>query len=141
MPPPRRQAAPKSESKAGLVVALIFFILMTIVLGVVAYMGFDGQKKFEDAAATATGEKNKAMDAEREQRAKYLAYVHVTGAAGAPTGDSLGGLAGNPAFSKEIGEILKTFAPYGVKWDPQSKTDQPQESIPDARRCSRKRPR
>ena len=42
MPPPRRQAsAPKAESKSGLVVALVFFILMTIVFAVVAYMGFE----------------------------------------------------------------------------------------------------
>lgn len=41
------------ESKIGLIITLVFFIIATLALGVATYMGFDGQKKLEEAKATA----------------------------------------------------------------------------------------
>ena len=64
--PPRRQSAPKGESRTGLVVALVFFILATITLGVVAYMGFDGQKELETKASAAAEDAKKANETANE---------------------------------------------------------------------------
>jgi len=129
MPPPRRQSsAPKTESKAGLVVALIFFILMTIVLGVVAYMGFDGQKELEGKAAEAKKAEEKERAAANDAGAKWLAAKIMMGREAAPQGaDALGALNSNAAFRAELAEINRFFAALSVGWDP--KTDVPPESL------------
>jgi hypothetical protein len=56
-------AAKGGESKQGLVVTLVFFILVSIILGVLTYMGFDGQGALLEAKKKAEdGEKNAKED-------------------------------------------------------------------------------
>lgn len=47
------------ESKQGLIITLIFFILATIILGVTTYLGFDGQGVLKQQADAANDEKAK----------------------------------------------------------------------------------
>jgi hypothetical protein len=64
-------AAKGGESKNGLVVTLVFFILLTIILGVLTYTGFTGQTALEE-------DKKKAAEAEKtakEDRDWYKAQA------------------------------------------------------------------
>src|SRR5438105_633164 len=120
--PPRRQAAPKQESKTGLVVGLVFFILLSIILGAMTYVGFDGQKDLEGMAATATKERDDARKEADGERARLMAYRIMMGPADkAPAGQDLGALNSNDAFRAQLRQILDSFATVGVSWDP--KTD------------------
>jgi hypothetical protein len=51
-------AAKGSDSKQVLIIALVVFVLLSIVLGITTYLGFDGQKKLEDEKKTASNEKS-----------------------------------------------------------------------------------
>src|SRR6266849_5709099 len=72
------KAAKSSESKQGLIITLVFSILFNIGLGVFVYLGYAGQKEFDDKAKKAEEDK-KSIDADREwQKAQNLilkAYV------------------------------------------------------------------
>src|SRR5437660_1157592 len=61
----------KGESKRGLVVTLVFFILSTIGAGVAAYYGFQDQEK-KDAAVKKAQEKEKIANEERDFLRVYL---------------------------------------------------------------------
>lgn len=54
-----RGGAGGGESKQGLIITLIFFILATIILGVTTYLGFDGQGELKKEADAAKAEKAK----------------------------------------------------------------------------------
>ena len=54
MPPRRQPPAAPSESKAGLVIALVFFILTTLTAGVMAYLFYGNSEKM-------IAEKDKAL--------------------------------------------------------------------------------
>src|SRR5262245_2389390 len=118
--PPRRQSAPKPESKTGLVIALVFFILMPITLGAMTYVGFDGQKELENKAATATKERDDARKDADIARAKLLANRIMMGVEEAPKGENLGALNSNSAFREELAQINKFFAGLGVNFDPKT---------------------
>lgn len=62
MPP---KARPKGESKQGLIITLVFFILATIILGVATYFGFSEQEKYDKAAKEA-GDKLKVAEKSRD---------------------------------------------------------------------------
>src|SRR5262249_31618 len=125
--PPRRQSAPKPESKTGLVIALVFFILMTITLGAMTYVGFDGQKELEAKAATATKEKDDTKKDADIAGAQLLANRIMMGTQKGPQGEELGALNSNPAFRDELTQINKFFGTVGVTFDP--KTGQEPESV------------
>lgn len=125
--PPRRPSAPQPESKTGLVVALVFFVLLSITLGVTTYLGFDGQKELEQKASSAAQDKKKADDAAAEARAQRLACRIMMGIDPAPRAEDLGAVNSNPAFQAELAAINAQFSSVGVGWDP--KTAAPPESI------------
>ncbi|HEY2785537.1 MAG TPA: hypothetical protein VGJ05_11245 [Fimbriiglobus sp.] len=50
-----------SESKTPLIVALVFFVLATVILGVTTYLGFNGEGEAKTAAETAKKEKDEAV--------------------------------------------------------------------------------
>jgi hypothetical protein len=125
--PPRRPSAPPAESKTGLVVALVFFVLLSIVLGVTTYLGFDGQKELEQKASTAAQDAKKANDLAAEARAQRLACRIMMGIDPAPRADEFGAVNSNPAFQTELAAINAQFGSVGVNWDP--KTGTPPESI------------
>jgi hypothetical protein len=65
-----------SESKTPLVVALVFFVLATLILGVTTYLGFSGEGEAKDAAKTADAEKAKAVQ-DKEKAQEALAMYRV----------------------------------------------------------------
>lgn len=75
--PPRKQKQ-QPESKTGLVVALVFFILTTLGLGYGTYIGFQGQEG-KDAAVKDAQNKLRGMETERDwyrfQAMMFRAYM------------------------------------------------------------------
>jgi hypothetical protein len=61
--------AVKSETKVGLVVALVFFILTTIALGVTTYAGFSGQEEPREEA-----KKAKASEKDEKEQREYWQF-------------------------------------------------------------------
>jgi hypothetical protein len=51
------------ESKQGLIIALVFFVLISIGLGVATFYGFDGQERLRDAASKEKKEADQAKKA------------------------------------------------------------------------------
>lgn len=75
-----QSSAPPSESKTPLVVALVFFILATLVLGVLTYLGYGDAKIANEAAAKAAQEKSTvqtALDKEKEKTALYRVAIGI----------------------------------------------------------------
>jgi hypothetical protein len=75
-----QSSAPPSESKTPLVVALVFFILATLVLGVLTYLGYGDAKIANEAAAKAGQEKatvQTALDKEKEKTALYRVAIGI----------------------------------------------------------------
>jgi hypothetical protein len=74
--PPRSKS--QGESKQGLIITLVFFILATIGLGVATYFGFSEQDKLDKAAKEAK-KNEEAFKAERDwykfQTLMYLSYM------------------------------------------------------------------
>src|SRR5690242_3973854 len=58
MPPKTRP----QESKKGLIITLVFFILATLILGVATYFGFAEQEKLDKAAKEAQKNEKSAKD-------------------------------------------------------------------------------
>jgi hypothetical protein len=127
--PPRRQSAPKGESKTGLIIALVFFILTTIALGVVAYMGYDGQKQLEEAATQAKKDTEAAQEASRQANSMLMAHRIMEGTF-LPNED-LGQFTGNAKFKEELEQILVRFQPFGISWGGAPGTDKPLKTIRD----------
>lgn len=59
--PPKKEAG---DSKQGLIIALVCFVLLSIILGVTTYMGYDGQTA-KDTAAKEAKTKQDAADKDR----------------------------------------------------------------------------
>jgi hypothetical protein len=83
------------ESKQGLIITLVFFVLATLGLGVAAYYGFAGQAELEKKAAEA---KKKEDDFKTDRDAykfqSMILYSYVGKAEGMEGGDTLGTLKG-----------------------------------------------
>jgi hypothetical protein len=78
MPPQSRN---KGESKQGLVITLVFFILMTLGLGVSTYFGFAEQEKLTQAAKKAGDEKKLIQDERDWYKAQAMLYRSYMGQA------------------------------------------------------------
>jgi hypothetical protein len=65
-----------SESKTPIVVALVFFVLATLILGVTTFLGFSGEGEAKDAANTAKAEKDKAVQ-DKDKALEALATYKV----------------------------------------------------------------
>ncbi len=113
--PPRRQPPTKAESKTGLVVALVFFILTTIGTGTAAYLGFDGQKEYDKKCRTSQAEKTKAMNEAAEARAALLADDMMIGLTKANEADIRGSV-NNKAFTDRVYTLSERFKAVGVEW-------------------------
>jgi hypothetical protein len=62
------------DSKQGLIIALVVFVLLSIVLGVTTYFGFDGQQALRDKAKQ-SDDKLKAMEKSRDWEAFQKLYL------------------------------------------------------------------
>src|SRR5262245_36696468 len=92
------------ESKQGLIITLIFFILATIILGVTTYLGFDGQGVLKKEADAAKADKQKWEDNSNwwEFQAKlYRAY----------------GTGMLPKDAERLGQLRERFDSNGLKTD------------------------
>jgi hypothetical protein len=67
------------SSNTGLIVALVFFVLATIGLGVSTYMGYSGKADADKAAKSAQSDKAAADKSRREEQAQKLAVLIATG--------------------------------------------------------------
>jgi hypothetical protein len=67
------------ETKAPLVVALAFFVLTTLILGVLTYMAFDEKAKLRDDAKKSAQERDDAKSKLTEEQAKNLMYKLAIG--------------------------------------------------------------
>lgn len=75
-----RNASPPGESKTPLIVALVFFVLLTLGLGVLYYMSFDENKKAIDEKTSAVADKTKLEKSLRAEQDKVKMYRVLTGA-------------------------------------------------------------
>lgn len=124
-------AARGGDSKQGLVITLVFFILLSLLLGVFTYVGFAGQSDAEKKASESDA-KLKTMTADRDwykfQAYQYRAYsgqlpakdmeaLHVM------RGQFKGGQLGAQAEKAEKDEVTKglTALDQGLGWNEQQK--------------------
>ena len=127
--PPRRQPQPKAESKTGLVVALVFFILTTILTGTAAYIGFDGQKAYQDKAQEAQKDKEKAITDAHAAQAQADALRMMLGT-NTPNESEMRGLLGNKAFTEQLYTLNEFLKPVGVEWSKEAQAaGKPPESV------------
>lgn len=71
--------AAKGESGRGLIVTLVFFILLSIILGVTTYFGYDGQTQLADAKKKADADKKGMQDSRDWNRFQALVYKAYLG--------------------------------------------------------------
>ena len=127
--PPRRQPPPRTESKTGLVVALVFFILTTIGTGTAAYLGFDGQKEYEKKAQDAQKEKEKATADAASARAEADAMRMMIGIT-TPNEAEMRGYLSNKQFTDQLYTLNEFFKPIGVEWSKEAQAaGKPPESV------------
>src|SRR5262249_27182613 len=72
-------AAKGGDSKQALVVTLVFFILLSIILGIVTYMGYDGWNASDKEKAKEAAAAKSAKDDAETQRAIALLYRSYLG--------------------------------------------------------------
>jgi len=118
--PPRSQ---QSESKQGLIITLVFFILATLTLGVTTYFGYSEQDKLDKAAKEAKRNED-TFKAERDyykaQAMVYRAYMGM--AEGMDGADTLGTLksqldSGSLGKSaKDNADVMKTLKALETKY-------------------------
>jgi hypothetical protein len=76
-------AVKAGESKQALVVTLVFFILLSIVLGILTYMGYSDADKYDKEKKTAENNEKNAKserDTQRNMNLLYRAYLGVPAA-------------------------------------------------------------
>ena len=128
------------ESKAGLVVFLVLFILLSITLGVTTYMGYDGQKTLEEKAKAAD---KTAKDWENDADwYKFVANTYRVYMGMPATGDDLAALrskyndgggslftASRDKFKEEHKKAITEQLDKTKKWDKELK--KPIETLQD----------
>ena len=126
--PPKKA---KSESKQGLVITLVFFILMTIGLGVAAYYGFADQEASAKAVKEAK-DKEKVFQAKRNYfRAQAYVYRAMIGfPSTVATAEELnlakeqldkGSLGKGAKDQKEVQDLVNDKLGKRIGWDPAGK--------------------
>lgn len=125
MPPRRQPPAPQGESKTGLVVALIFFILTSLAFGVVAYLFYDEskqaaskEKEARDAAA------NAKKDADEQQVARII-YAGYLGTITEKDISLLVNLQKHPNYDTTLGALNEKYKSVGINWDPNTSRSTP----------------
>jgi hypothetical protein len=118
------------ESKTGLVISLVFFVLTTIILGVATWQGFAGQAELETKAKEAA-KKEADMKRERDQERLRLAVMKTVG--GVADESDTSNLALKSSFKDAYDKSLASLTPlaeYGVTWA--SNIDRPSSNVRDA---------
>ena len=112
--PPRSKD--KGESKQGLIITLVFFILATIGLGVATYFGFSEQEKLVQVAKKAEAEK-KVFTEERDwyKFQSMILYSYIGKTQGMADGETLGTLKGQFDGGSMKGDKDKEFVSKVLK--------------------------
>ena len=114
-----------SESKQGLVISLVFFVMLSIILAVTTYFGYSGQQAYLDKEKEATKDKDtmkKEKDALAVEAAVYRAAIGLPAAK--VDAEAIGAAKGKP----ELEALVRSLK--GVKWDPKTE-DKPGQSYAD----------
>jgi hypothetical protein len=123
------------ESKQGLIIALVFFVITTLAFGVFAYLGYAEQADLRKAAETAKKDKEEMITKRDQQEARYMALAQSIGNSGADAAANLGVLrakgAVNQVYQEEIvrGGPINALKPFGFVYDAQQ--DKPSASVLD----------
>lgn len=128
--PPRRQApAPQGESKTGLVVALIFFILTSLAFGVVAYLFYDENKQAASKEAEARKAATDAKNAADEQKVARILHAMFSNISTQKDVDDLVNLQKHANYDITLGTLNDKYKGLGVAWDPN--TAKPSQTYED----------
>jgi hypothetical protein len=109
------------KSNTGLIVALVFFVLATIGLGVGTYMGYSGKADAEKAAKSANDAKTTAEKKAREEQAQRLAVVIAAGAEQGNDRQTFNGLRNE--FASSIQAQVRNLK--HLTWDVTNQGDKP----------------
>src|SRR4051794_29888360 len=103
------------QSNTGLIVALVFFVLTTIFLGVMTYYGYSGRSDAQSAEAKAKSDLGTMTKSRDEEKTRKLVLRVATGNDQKDDQTALAGLKGQfaDAFAQETA-TLKNLP----KWDP-----------------------
>jgi hypothetical protein len=104
-----RALSREGESKQGLVVTLVIFVLLTIGTAVAAYLGFSGKDKLQADVKKAQDEKKRADDERdwfRFQVGVYRAYLGTPAATSKPSEPKQGGEEAPKPGETRIGDEL-----------------------------------
>jgi hypothetical protein len=116
-----------ADSKQGLIITLVIFVLLAIILAVTTFYGFDGQNallKEKQDAVSAKDSITKERDKEKFQKA--LAK-EVLGVANKEDKDTLSGLIGQYKEAPEFKNIVEDPKLKGLRWD--NAQNKPTESM------------
>src|SRR5258708_4773119 len=118
MPPRRQPPPPAGESKTGLVVALVVFVLLTIVSGALAYMFYAENAKAEDARKAAVAHTAKMKEERNAKELRRIPYAIYVGDATPTDRENFNTLKSDaktygPELAKFRGELEK----LDVKWN------------------------
>jgi len=111
------------SSNTGLIVALVFFVLATIGLGVGTYMGYSGKADAEKATKSANDAKTTAEKASRDEKAKRLAVVIATGAEQGTDRQDFNGL--RTEFASSMQAQVNNLRRLQPRWDVATQGDRP----------------
>jgi hypothetical protein len=141
---PTRRGGGGGESKQGLVVALVFFVIFTIGLGVATYFGFAGQDELAKKEADAKKELAGMKDNREFYRAQALTYRTYMGYPPADAGEVPDlkakleeGKLGDAKDKEDVKGVLAGLGGQGgLGWDPAGKKPRKtyQEALADAKK-------
>jgi hypothetical protein len=110
------------ESKTGLILSLIFFVLTTIILGVLAYAGFSGQAELQEIASQARKKETAEKNLKEAQLAQLLALRIALGINAKEDQENLVNMLQQPAnkeaLDAEVANLNRAFQDRGIVWDP-----------------------
>jgi hypothetical protein len=100
-------AKPQGESKAPIVIALAVFVLLSLVLGVLFYMGMDTQAQLKEAEKKAISAKADAEKLARKEQEKILLYRELLGANSQEETTSLKNMSNKEEVYKEYKKVMQ----------------------------------
>jgi hypothetical protein len=102
----KASAAAAGESKTPIIVALVFFVLTTLVLGVLTWMAYDEVGKLKGDAKKANDDKSAAEKLMAQERSKALLYKAAIGTASQEELESLKNTTASAEVQAEHAKLL-----------------------------------
>ena len=101
------KANPAGESKAPIVVALVFFVLTTLGLAVMVYMAYDEKASIREAAKADAAKATEAGKLRRTDQDKVLLYREMLGVNSQEESSQLRGMTDKPAVQAEHKKVMQ----------------------------------